>query len=127
MVNYSNIQEVLERNLQTQVTTTNTSERVQNQSSRQALVACIRARRTFIESPDLSSDRNPYSAVVIENTLMKMAQALNRDTDEEPSVTHSNNKDNFDETLVYKDVYTIQHQPDDTEYMVPSRENTKLW
>ena len=22
---------------------------------------------------------------------------------------------------------TLKHQPDDTEYMVPSRENTKLW
>ena len=52
---------------------------------------------------------NPDSAVVIENTLVKTAQALNRDTDEEPNVTHSDNKDNFDETSVYEDSYTPEH------------------
>ena len=26
-----------------------------------------------------------------------------------------------------KDSYNLEHQPDDTEYMVPSRENTKFW
>ena len=45
-----------------------TSDRVQNQSSRQALMASIRARRSFIESTDLTSDMNPDSAVVIEDT-----------------------------------------------------------
>ena len=34
--------------------------------------------------------------MVIEDTLVKMAQALNRVTDEEPHVTDSDNKDNFD-------------------------------
>ena len=84
----------------------NTSGRVQNQSSRQALMASIRARSSFIDSTDLSSDMNPDSAVVIENTLVKMAQALNRVTDEEPSVTCSNN---FDAKSVLKDSYTIEH------------------
>ena len=67
--------------------TTNMSDRVQNQSSGQALMASIRARRFFIESTDSSSDMNPDSAVVIDDTLVKMAQALNRVTDEEPNVT----------------------------------------
>ena len=71
MVNDSNMQEVSERDPQTQVMTTNTSDRVQNQSSRQALMASIRARRFFIESTDSSSDMNPDSAVVIEDTLGK--------------------------------------------------------
>ena len=102
--------------------TTNTSDRVQNQSSRQALMPSIRARRSFIESTDLSSDMNPDSAVVVEDTLEKMTQVLNRATDEEPSVTHSGNKDNFDKTSVYKDSYTLEYQSDDTEYMVPSRD-----
>ena len=48
MVNDSNMQEVSERDPQTQVMTTNTSDRVQNQSSRQVLVAFIRAKRSFI-------------------------------------------------------------------------------
>ena len=59
---------------------------------------------------------NPDLAVVIEDTLVKMAQVLNRVTDEEPSVTRSNNKDYFDETLVYEDSYTLEHWPDNTEY-----------
>ena len=46
----------------------------------------IRARRSFIDSTDSSSDMNLDSAVVIENTVVKMAQALDRVTDEEPSV-----------------------------------------
>ena len=65
--------------------------------------------------------------MVIEEALVQIAQALNRVNDEESSVTHSDNKENFDETSVYKDSYTLEHWPDDTEYMVPSRENTKLW
>ena len=56
-----------------------------------------------------------------------MAQAVNRVTDEEPSVIHSSNQDDLDETSVYEDNYTLEHQPYDAEYMVPSRENTKLW
>ena len=56
-----------------------------------------------------------------------MAQALNRDTDKEPSVTHTDNKDNFDDILVYKDGNTLEHWPGNTEYMVPSKENTKFW
>ena len=39
---------------------------------------------------------NPDSAVVIEDTLVIMAQALNRVTDKEPSVTHSGDQDNLD-------------------------------
>ena len=38
-----------------------------------------------------------------------MAQALNRVTDEEPSVTCTDNKDIFDETSVYEDSYTLEH------------------
>ena len=38
-----------------------------------------------------------------------MVQALNRVTDEEPSVTCSSNQDNFNETSVYKDGYTLEH------------------
>ena len=102
MVNDSNMQEVLERDPQTQVMIANTSDRVQNQSSRQALMASIIARRFFIESTDLRSDMNPDSVVVIKDTLVKMAQALNRVTDKEPGVTCSNNKDYLDETSVYK-------------------------
>ena len=43
-----------------------------------------------------------------------MAQALNRVTDEEPSVTHNHNQDNLNETWVYVDNYSLEHQPDDT-------------
>ena len=52
-------------------------------------MASIGARRCFIESMDLSSYMNPDSAVVIEDTLVLMAQALNRVNDEEPCVTGS--------------------------------------
>ena len=38
---------------------------------------------------------NPDLAVVIEDALVKMAQALNRDGDKEPSVTCSDNKEIF--------------------------------
>ena len=124
MVNDSNMQEVSERDSQTQVTTTNTSDRVQNQSFRQVLMGSIKARRSFIESTDLSSDMNQDSAVVIEDALVKMAQALNRDTDKEASVTGSGDQDSLDETSVYENNYTLEQQADDTEYMVPSRENT---
>ena len=68
---------------------TEMSDRVQNQSSRQALMASIRARISFIKSMDSSSDMNPDLAVVIEDALVQMAQACNRVNDEEPSVTHS--------------------------------------
>ena len=108
MVNDSNAQEVLERDSQTQIKTTEMSNRVQNQSSRQALMASIRVRY-FIKSTDLSSDINPDSAVVIEDASVKTAQALNRVNDEEPSVTCSDNKEYFDETSVYKDGYTLEY------------------
>ena len=55
-----------------------------------------------------------------------MAQALKRVHDEEPGVTHSNNKEYCDETSVYGDRYTLEYQPCDAEYMVPSSEDTKL-
>ena len=72
-------------------------------------MASIRARRSFIESIDWSSDMNPDLAAVIEDTLVQMAQALNRVNDEEPSVTHSDNKEYCDETSVYEDSYTLEH------------------
>ena len=89
------MQEVSERDPQTQVMTTNTSDRVQNQSSRQALMASIKLRRSLIESTDLSSDMNPDSGVVIEDNVVKMVQAFNRVTDEEPSITHSGDQENL--------------------------------
>ena len=58
---------------------------------------------------DLSSDMNQDSAVVIEDALMQTAQALNRVNDEEPSVSHRNNKEYFGETSVYKDSYTPEN------------------
>ena len=76
---------------------------------------------------DLSSDINADLAVVIEDTLMVTAQAINKANHEEPSVTHSNNKENCDENSVCEDSYTLEHWPDDAEYTVPSSENTKLW
>ena len=103
MVNDSNMQEVSGRDPETQVMTAYTSGRVQDQTYRQVLMASIRERRSVIESTDLSSDMNPDSAVVIEDTLVKMAQALKRVTDEETSVTHSSNQDNLD------DSYTLKH------------------
>ena len=87
----------------------NTTERVQNQSFRQALMTLIRARRLFIESTDSSSDINPDSSVVIEDTLVKMVQAFTRVTYEEQSVTHSCNQDDLNETSVYEDIYTLEH------------------
>ena len=48
--------------------------------------------------------------MVIEDILVKTAQALNRVTDEEPSVTHSSNQDNLDETSVYEDSYTLEYK-----------------
>ena len=72
-------------------------------------MASIRSRRSFIESTDSSSDMNTDSAVVIENSLVKAAQALNRVTDKEPSVTHSSNQDNLDEMSVYEESYTLEH------------------
>ena len=47
--------------------TTNMPDRVQNLSSRQALMASIKVR-SLIKSTVLSSDMNPDSAVVIDNT-----------------------------------------------------------
>ena len=70
-VNDPDMKEVLERDPKTQFMITNMSDRVQSQSSRQALMASIRAGRSFIDSPDLSSDMNPDSAVVIKNTSVK--------------------------------------------------------
>ena len=72
-------------------------------------MASIMARKSFIESMDLSSDMNPALAVVIEDALAQMAQAINRVNEEEPSVTHSDNKEYFDETSVYEDSYTLGH------------------
>ena len=68
----------------------------------------IKARRSFFGSTYLSSDMNTDSAVVIEDTVVKMVQALNRVTDKEPSVTLSSNQDNLDETSVYEDSYTLE-------------------
>ena len=68
----------------------------------------IRARRSFIKSTDLSSDMNPDSAVGTKDALKLMAEALNSINDEKPCVTHSNNKDYFDETSVYKDSFTLE-------------------
>ena len=68
-MNDSNAQEILERDPQTQITTTEMSDRAQNQSSRQALMASTRARKSFIKSTDLGSDMNPDSAVVIVVTV----------------------------------------------------------
>ena len=90
-------------------------------------MASIRVRRSFIESTDLSSDMNSDLAVVIEDTLALMTEAINKANDKEPNVTRSDKKENCDETPVYEDSYTLEHQPDDTEYMVPSSEITKLW
>ena len=108
MVNDSNAQEVLKRDPHTQVMTAETSDRGQNQSSRQASMASIKARRSFIEIMDSSSDMSPDLAVVIGDTLV-LTQAINKANDEEPSVTHSDNKKNCDETSVYEDSYTLQH------------------
>ena len=68
IVNDSNTQEALEINPHTQVTTTEMSDRAQNQSSGKTFMASIRERRSFIESTDSSSDMNPDLAVVIEYT-----------------------------------------------------------
>ena len=69
----------------------------------------IKARRSFIESIDSSSDMNPDSVVVTEDTLVKMAQTLNRVTDEEPSVTHRSDQDNLDDTSVFEDSYLLEY------------------
>ena len=89
-------------------------------------MASVRAKRSFIKSTDSSSDMNPNSAVVIEDALGQMTEALNRVNDEEPSVTHSENKDCFDETSVHEDSYTPRTQtkwyriygPFETEYQI---------
>ena len=69
-------------------------------------MASIKARKSFIESTHLSADMNLYSALVIEDTL---AQALNRVTNEEPSVAPSGDHDKLDKTSVYEDSYTLEH------------------
>ena len=69
MANDSNAQEIVKREPHTQIMTTETSDRAQNQSSRQAMMASIRTRRSFIKRTDSSSDMNPDLAVVIEDTL----------------------------------------------------------
>ena len=85
------------------------SDRAQNQSSKQALMASIRARRSLLESMGSSSDMNPDLAVVIEDDLAQMAQALNRVNDEEPSVTCSD-KEYCDDISVCEDSYnTLEH------------------
>ena len=76
MVNNFNAQEVLERDPQAQITTTEMKNRVKNPSSRQALMASIGVRRSNIKSMDSSSDMNPDLAVVIEDALAQMGQAL---------------------------------------------------
>ena len=53
--------------------------------------------------------------------------ASHKTNDEEPSVPCSDKKENCDETSVYEDSYILEYWLDDTEYMVPSSENTKLW
>ena len=100
---------LLERNQHTQIMNTEMSDRSQIQSTRQVLMASTRARRSLIESMNLSSDMNPDSAVVIEDTLVLMAQAINNANDKESSVTHSDKKDNCDETSIYEDSYTLEH------------------
>ena len=102
------MQEISKRDSQPQVMTTNTSDRVQNQSPRQVLKTSIKVRRSFIEGTDLGSDMNPDS-----------------------SVKYSSDQDNPDGTSVYKASSILEHHqysPIYTdEYMVPSRENAKLW
>ena len=95
-MNDSNTQEALERSLHTQVMTTEISDRTQNQSSRQALMASIRARRSYIKSVDWSSDMDPDLAVVIEDALEFTAQAINKSNDKELSEMCSNKKENYD-------------------------------
>ena len=64
---------------------------------------------------------------MVEDTLMLMALPVNKANDEEPSATCSDNKENLDETSVFKDSYTLEHKPDNAEYTVPYSENTKFW
>ena len=78
--------------------TTEMSDRHKNQPPRQALLASIRASRSFIKRADLSSDMNPGLAVVIEDTLVFTAQAINKTNGKELNKTHSNKKENCDET-----------------------------
>ena len=72
-------------------------------------MASIRARRSFIESTDLSSDMNLALVVVIEDALAFTAQAINKANDEELSEMHSNEKENCDEASVYEDSHTLEH------------------
>ena len=73
MVNDSSTQEALEKSPHTKVTTTEMSDRAQNPSSRQALMASIKVRRFFIKSTVSSSDMNLDSAVLIEDALVLTA------------------------------------------------------
>ena len=74
---------------------------------------------------------NPDSDAINQDTLVKMAQAINIVTDVEPSVTCSGDQDNLDETSACKDSSILEHHEDSPiytdEYMVPSRENAELW
>ena len=64
--------------------------------------------------------------MVIEYAFVLKAQAINKANEKEPSVTHSDNKETFDETSVYEDSYTLEHWLEYAEYMVPSSENTQI-
>ena len=63
---------------------------------------------------------------MIEDALTFMAQAINKANDEELTERHSNKKENCNETSVCEDSYTLEHQPDEAEYLVPSSEHAKL-
>ena len=72
-------------------------------------MASIRARRSFIESTNSSSEMNTRFSCGYEDTLVKMAEALDRVTDEEPSITHSGIQDDLNETSVYEDSYALEN------------------
>ena len=56
-----------------------------------------------------SSDINPDLAVVIEDALALMAQTINKANDKGSGVTHSDIKENYDETSVYENSYILEH------------------
>ena len=72
----------------------------------------IKARRSFIESTDSGSDMNPDLSAVIEDTLVKMSQAINIVTDVEPSLTCSGDQGNLDETSAHEDSSILEHHQD---------------
>ena len=49
------------------------------------------------------------SAVVFEDALAFTVQVINKANDEDLSETHSNKKENCDETSIYEDIYTLEH------------------